>query len=135
MPSRLAGRRESWDEPATSSASFGVATISSPKGGTWRSPSRVVGTVMDRSASLCYGTCMDSAISIPASLSQQANDLAQRLHKSLSQLAAEALVEYISRHDPSTITERLDAVYDSLPETEERFVTETTCSVLRQVEW
>ena len=78
---------------------------------------------------------MDSAISIPAPLSRQADDLARRLHKPLSQVVAEALAEYISRHDPSTVTERLDAVYGSLPETEDRFVTETAHSILRQVEW
>ncbi len=78
---------------------------------------------------------MDSAISIPAPLSQQADDLAQRLHKTFGQLVVEALTEYISRHDPSTITKRLDAVYGDLPETEDRFVTETARSVLRQVDW
>jgi len=76
-----------------------------------------------------------SAIPIPAPLSQQADDLAQRLHKTLDQVVAEALAEYISRHDPARITERLDAVYAEVPEGEDRFVDETVRSVLHEVEW
>lgn len=47
----------------------------------------------------------------------------------------EALDEPVARHDPDTVTERLNAVVDSLDETEDRFVTETAASVLSQVEW
>jgi hypothetical protein len=78
---------------------------------------------------------MNRAISIPGPLTRQADELARRLHKTLNQLVAEALAEYIAHHDPSTITERLNAVYDAIPETEDPFVAETGRSILRQVEW
>ncbi len=80
---------------------------------------------------------MDEAIPIPAPISRQATDLARRLRKSLNQLVADALSEYIARHDPDTITERLDAVHGDLAddEREDRFVSETVRHALRQVEW
>jgi len=39
------------------------------------------------------------------------------------------------RHDPDTVTERLNQVLDSLPEQDDRFVTETSRSILERVEW
>jgi hypothetical protein len=44
-------------------------------------------------------------------------------------------MEYLARHNPDTITERLKEVWDSIAEPEDRFVTETAQSVLRRVEW
>ncbi len=40
-----------------------------------------------------------------------------------------------TRHDPNTVTDRLNAVVDSLAETEDRFVSDTTNSILSQVKW
>ncbi|MCP4655321.1 MAG: hypothetical protein GY856_07875 [bacterium] len=78
---------------------------------------------------------MRTAVSIPDQVFEEAEGLAERLHTTRSQLYAEAVAEYITRHDPEGITERLNRVYDSIPEQEDRFVTETARSVLEHVQW
>jgi len=78
---------------------------------------------------------MKTAISVPDQVFQEAERLAQRLSKSRSQLYTEALLEYLSRHDLDTITQRLDEVLSSLEEPEDRFVKETSRSILKRVEW
>ena len=77
---------------------------------------------------------MKTAVSIPDPIFERGEKLARRLSKSRSQLYAEALAEYVTRHDPETVVERLNAVVDSFEE-DDPFVTETGNSVLRQVEW
>ena len=78
---------------------------------------------------------MKTAVSIPDPIFERGEDLARRLSKSRSELYAEALDEYVARHDPDTVTERLNAVVESLEGEDDRFVTETTNSVLSRVEW
>jgi len=78
---------------------------------------------------------MKTAVSIPDPIFERVESLARRLSKTRSQLYAEALEEYAVRHDPDTVTERLNAVVDSLENDEDRFVTETANHVLSQVEW
>jgi mRNA interferase MazF len=78
---------------------------------------------------------MTTSISVPDPVFQEAEQLAERLEKTLDQLYTEALVEYLARRNPDTITERLNAVLDSVAEPEDRFVTETAQDVLRRVEW
>jgi antitoxin MazE6 len=78
---------------------------------------------------------MKTAISVPDQVFQEAEQLAQRLAKSRSQLYTEALVEYLTRHDPDTVTERLNEVLGSVAEPEDRFVRETSRSILKRVEW
>jgi hypothetical protein len=43
--------------------------------------------------------------------------------------------EYLARHDPESVTERLNEVVDDLSPTEDRFVTATARSVLERVAW
>lgn len=78
---------------------------------------------------------MKTAISVPDRIFEDAERLARKLGKRRSQLYTEAMVEYLSRHDPDTVTERLDEVWASVSEREDRFVTETAGSVLEKVEW
>jgi len=78
---------------------------------------------------------MTTSISVPDPVFQEAEQLAERLEKTLDQLYTEALVEYLARRNPDTITERLNEVYDSVEEPEDRFVSETARDVLRRVEW
>jgi predicted transcriptional regulator len=78
---------------------------------------------------------MTMSISVPDSVFQEAEQLAERLDKTLNQLFAEALIEYLARRNPDTITERLNEVYDSVAEPEDHFVSETAQDVLRRVEW
>lgn len=57
---------------------------------------------------------MKTAISIPDELAEQTDELARRMHKSRSRVVAEALGEYVARHDPEAITSALDQVVDKL---------------------
>jgi len=78
---------------------------------------------------------MKITISVPDEVFQEAERLTQRLGKSRSQLYTDALVEYLARYDPDTVTERLDRVLESLTEPEDRFVRETSRTILKRVDW
>ena len=54
---------------------------------------------------------MKTAISIPDPVFQSAEQLAARLGVSRSELYCRALRDLLARHDQSTVTEQLDAVY------------------------
>ena len=55
---------------------------------------------------------MKTAISLPDELFEAADDLADKLGVSRSQLYARALTDYVAHHSQSEVTERLNAVYD-----------------------
>jgi metal-responsive CopG/Arc/MetJ family transcriptional regulator len=59
---------------------------------------------------------MKTAVSLPDPLFEEADRLARQLSKSRSQLYAEALREYLERHQHEDITRRLDEIYDAEPE-------------------
>ena len=54
---------------------------------------------------------MKTAISLPDALFESAESLAHHLGMSRSQLFANAVAEFIARHDQTMVTERLNAVY------------------------
>ena len=54
---------------------------------------------------------MKTAISLPDELFEAADDLADKLGVSRSQLYARALSEYVAQHTQDDVTARLDAVY------------------------
>ena len=54
---------------------------------------------------------MKTAISLPDALFEAAEQLADRLGMSRSELYATALAAYVERHRDDGVTERLDAVY------------------------
>lgn len=58
-----------------------------------------------------YNTGMKTAISIPDELFTAADTLAGRLGVSRSELYSTAVAEFIAKHNPSEITERLNQVY------------------------
>jgi len=60
---------------------------------------------------------------------------AKRTRKSRSQLYAEALAEYLSRHAPEEVTEAMNLVVDQLDEGRDPFVYAAAKSVLQRVEW
>jgi antitoxin MazE6 len=78
---------------------------------------------------------MKTAISVPDPVFGEAERLAERLEKTRSQLYTEALKEYLARHNPDTVTDRLNEVWGSITEPEDHFVSETVRSVLQRVEW
>ena len=59
---------------------------------------------------------MKTAISIPDELFSVAEDAAQRLGVSRSELYRRALREFLAEHDVRAVTEALDTVYSDRPE-------------------
>jgi metal-responsive CopG/Arc/MetJ family transcriptional regulator len=54
---------------------------------------------------------MKTAISLPDQLFEAADELAEKLGVSRSQLYAQALSEFVAQHHHGDVTERLNAVY------------------------
>jgi len=81
---------------------------------------------------------MKTAISIPDEVFAEAERLAKRQKKSRSKLYADAIREYISRHDPDEITESWNRLYND-PEAADpeldAFVDEAARRILKNVEW
>lgn len=78
---------------------------------------------------------MKTAISIPDPVFESAERLAERMKKSRSQLYSEAVAEYVVRHDPETLTERIDAVCDEPDSRLDPFLIEAARRVLATSEW
>ncbi|MDQ3347786.1 MAG: hypothetical protein M3545_07455 [Acidobacteriota bacterium] len=79
---------------------------------------------------------MKTAISLPDALYLGAERHAKRTRKSRSQLYAEALSEYLSRHAPDEVTENMDSVVEQLGESaSDPFVAGVARRVLESVEW
>lgn len=57
---------------------------------------------------------MKTAISIPDDLFEKAEELAERLEVSRSQLYVRAIAEYTERHSSQRIREKLDEVYGEI---------------------
>ena len=78
---------------------------------------------------------MKTAVSLPDDLFEQAERLARRLRKSRSRLYAEAVREYMTRHDPDAITATLDQVYGENGLHDDPFVAAAAERALHQVDW
>ena len=78
---------------------------------------------------------MKTAISIPDDLFKRAEKLARRARKSRSQLFAEAMREYLARHDPDAVTEALDEVAGELQPEQGEFARRAARRTLERTEW
>lgn len=78
---------------------------------------------------------MKTAISLPDEVFRAAERHARRVRKSRSQLYAEALSEYLARHAPDEVTERMNEVMDHLQEPRDPFVTAAARRILERTEW
>lgn len=78
---------------------------------------------------------MKTAISIPDPVFEGAERLAERLEKSRSQLYSEAIAEYVARHDPATVTDRINAVCDDVDTRPDSFVSEAARRILVSSDW
>lgn len=78
---------------------------------------------------------MKTAVSLPDEVFRAAERHARRVRKSRSQLYAEALSEYLSRHAPDEVTEAMNQVIDQLNEPTDPFVTAAARRVLARTEW
>lgn len=73
---------------------------------------------------------MKTAISLPASVFREAERFARRFKKSRSQLYAAAIREYLERHAPDAITERMNRVWEKLGPDETAFASAAAARVL-----
>jgi metal-responsive CopG/Arc/MetJ family transcriptional regulator len=79
---------------------------------------------------------MKTAISVPDDVYREAERHAKRTRKSRSQLYAEALAEYLARHAPDEVTERMNQVIAELGERgPDPFLSRAARRVLKDVEW
>lgn len=78
---------------------------------------------------------MKTAVSLPDDVFRAAERHARRARKSRSQLYAEALSEYLTRHAPDEVTEAMNKVMDELNEPTDAFVTAAVRRVLERSEW
>jgi predicted transcriptional regulator len=78
---------------------------------------------------------MKTAVSIPDELFRRAEELAQRLGKSRSQVYREALAEYLTRRDPAAVTAALDAVAEELGPDVDGWLAEAGRTALERSEW
>lgn len=82
-----------------------------------------------------YTNGMKTAISIPDAIFHEAESLAKQLEKSRSQLYSEAVAEYVARHEPDAVTERINAVCDEVDTRPDPFVAEAARRILERTEW
>ncbi len=78
---------------------------------------------------------MKTAISLPDAVFRAAERQAKRSRKSRSQLYADALAEYLSRHAPEEVTAAMNRVVDCLDASPDPYVLGAAHSVLQRVEW
>lgn len=75
---------------------------------------------------------MKTAVSLPDVLFKHAERLARKQRKSRSRLYSEAIAEYVARHDPDSITEKLNEVADAVDTSLDPFVAAATYEVLKR---
>lgn len=79
---------------------------------------------------------MKTAISVPDELYRAAERHAKRAQKSRSQLYADALTEYLTRHAPDEVTQAMDRVMEQLDEPQpDPMVTTAARRVFERTEW
>lgn len=78
---------------------------------------------------------MKTAISVPDELYAEAEQLARRLQRPRSRLYADAMREYLARHNPDAVTEALNRVCESVGERTDPDIAAAGRRLLERVEW
>jgi metal-responsive CopG/Arc/MetJ family transcriptional regulator len=78
---------------------------------------------------------MKTAISLPDDLFESADELAERLGVSRSQLYATAVAEYVAKHRDQDVTARLNEVYGEQPTGLEPEVRRAQARSIGRSEW
>lgn len=78
---------------------------------------------------------MKTAVSIPDKIFTAAERHASRTRKSRSQLYAEALAEYLTRHAPEEVTEAMNQAVDEVAESRDEFTATSARRILERSEW
>jgi len=94
-----------------------------------------VDSLVDVAACRSYTFGMKTAVSLPDDVFKEAERFARRSRKSRSQLYAEALAEYLARHAPDEITERINRVCDRIGTEEDKFVAAAARRILTKESW
>lgn len=82
-----------------------------------------------------YTSGMKTAVSIPDDLFRRADELADRLGKSRSEVYREALADYVARREHGAITRALDALADELATDDGGFAANAARRALYRSEW
>jgi pimeloyl-ACP methyl ester carboxylesterase len=82
-----------------------------------------------------YTRGMKTAVSIPDELFRRAEELAERLGKSRSQVYREALSEYLARREPRAVTSALDELVAELGAGSDAWVEQAARRTLERAEW
>lgn len=82
-----------------------------------------------------YTEGMKTAVSIPDEVYEGAERLARRTRKSRSRLFSDALKEYLARHAPDELTERMNRACAEAGETKDPFVSAAARRALGRSEW
>jgi len=79
---------------------------------------------------------MKTAVSIPDDIYEDAERLAKRLNKPRSQIYADALKEYLAKHDPDAITAAINEFCDDAStELRDPALAAASAEMLRRIEW
>ena len=82
-----------------------------------------------------YTPSMKTAVSIPDDVFRRADRLAKRLKRSRSRLYADALREYVARHDPAAITASINEAIRLHGQPTDEVWLRAGMETLRRVEW
>ena len=78
---------------------------------------------------------MKTVISLPNVIFQQAERFAKRFKKSRSRLYLDAIVEYLERHAPDSVTESMNNACDKLGTSDSSFSAAASRKILSQEQW
>ena len=78
---------------------------------------------------------MKTAISLPKSVFEEAEQFARYVKKSRSQLYVAAIKEYLARHAADNITQTMNRICDSLEEQDTGFANATAKKILSKEPW
>jgi len=78
---------------------------------------------------------MKTAVSIPDEVFRGAEQIARRTGKSRSEIYAEALREYVARHEPELVTEAMNRVYAEVGGSSDEFAASASRLILERTTW
>jgi metal-responsive CopG/Arc/MetJ family transcriptional regulator len=78
---------------------------------------------------------MKVAISIPDEVFAEAESLIKRLKTSRSEIYSRALGEFLGRHSPNQVTEKLNLAVQEVGDEPDLFTERSARRVLKRVEW
>ena len=78
---------------------------------------------------------MQTAISIPDDVFEEADRLAQRMKRSRSDLYGRAVAEYVARHSPDIVTETMNLTLSQVGDGPDDFVRTASRRALESSEW